>query len=336
MFNPSFGDMTQQFQSTRQTAQVKSRLNTLANELTSGLVADVTAHLRGDTTQFAALNRDIALIDGYRQSASEVAFVFDQMQVTLGTVDTLRTTLSNQFLLVMPETPLKQIDAAAAAGRDGFRAIVGNLNQRFADRTLFAGTAVDGPALADAETMLADLAASLTSSNSAATIAADVAAWFDTPGGGFEMSGYLGATGSGVTRKLGDRDSVSSNLRADDQGLRDVMKSAALAALADLMAGTLSTETRAQMVADAGLGLASAGASLTATRGTLGEAQATTDAALTRLSASRTTLDMARNDLIAIDPFATATRLQDVQQQLEMLFTVTARISGLSLASFLR
>jgi flagellar hook-associated protein 3 FlgL len=47
-------------------------------------------------------------------------------------------------------------------------------------------------------------------------------------------------------------------------------------------------------------------------------------------------LEIARADLVAIDPFEAATRMEAAQTQLETLYSVTARLSRLSLVDFLR
>ena len=57
--------------------------------------------------------------------------------------------------------------------------------------------------------------------------------------------------------------------------------------------------------------------------------------ASTRLSAERTSYEIARTGLLEADPYETASRLEDVQFQLEALYAVTARMARLSLTSYL-
>jgi flagellar hook-associated protein 3 FlgL len=45
---------------------------------------------------------------------------------------------------------------------------------------------------------------------------------------------------------------------------------------------------------------------------------------------------MARSDIVSVDPFEVATELQNLQVQLETIYTITARLSGLSLTKYLR
>ena len=55
-----------------------------------------------------------------------------------------------------------------------------------------------------------------------------------------------------------------------------------------------------------------------------------------RNGAETTSLQIARNGITAVDPYETASRLEATRQQLETLYTLTARISRLSLVDFLR
>ena len=52
-------------------------------------------------------------------------------------------------------------------------------------------------------------------------------------------------------------------------------------------------------------------------------------------ASKRTAFSIARNELTQVDAFQTALNLQDVQTQLEIQFSMTARLSGLSLANYI-
>ena len=47
------------------------------------------------------------------------------------------------------------------------------------------------------------------------------------------------------------------------------------------------------------------------------------------------TFGIAKNEIVSAEPYETATRLQQIQQQLELHFTSTSRIARLSLANFI-
>ena len=56
---------------------------------------------------------------------------------------------------------------------------------------------------------------------------------------------------------------------------------------------------------------------------------------LAEQEAQLTSLGIIRNDMTVADPFETAVRLQEVQLQLETQFTITSRLSGLSLVNYI-
>jgi flagellar hook-associated protein 3 FlgL len=332
----SFGDMSQHFQSLRQTGTIKSQLSILTRELASGLVADPAAHLGGDTRPLSHLNRDIAVLESFGQATTETARTLDQMQTTLQGTDSIRGSLTSRFLLISQHSSPLNVTDAARAGRDGFKDMVSGLNARIGDRTLFAGSAVDTVPLADSETMLTSILASLGGATTAAAIEAGVAAWFDTPGGGFDTVGYLGATTGPQNRTISETETATLDANAADPALREVLRGAALAAVADALSGTIDNANKAALVQSSGAALLSAAAPLSFLQGRLGETEADVARVATTNAARLSTYKIARSDLVGADPFETATRLQDVQVQLETHYAVTARLSRLSLVDYIR
>jgi flagellar hook-associated protein 3 FlgL len=67
----------------------------------------------------------------------------------------------------------------------------------------------------------------------------------------------------------------------------------------------------------------------------VGFAQARIDTIATRNAAEVTSLQMARNALLEVDPFEAATKLEEAQFQLQSLYSVTVRMSQLSLVNYL-
>lgn len=332
----TIGDMSQHFQSLRNTGGIKTRLNTLAQELASGRVADVTARLGGTTGPLESMNRDILLLEQFAQSATEAEQLLGYMQSSLEVVDSLRARLTEQTLPVSVNTSAPTVSDAAFAGRQAFTDMVATLNKSIGGRTLFGGTAVDRPALATADNMLADLVASIGPATATADIETAIDTWFNDPTGGFATSGYLGGTGPVMTRRIGANVDVTLDARADDPASRLVLQAAATAAIASEMGSAIDNDTRAQLVASSGQKLLASAGPLTHMRARIGLAEARTADTSVSLSAEKSAFEMLRNEIVAADPFEAATQLQDVQQQLEMHFTVTARLSRLSLVNYLR
>ena len=330
----SVGDMSQQFISMRNGGAIKTELSQLAESMSSGRVTDVTQALNGDTVRLSGINYSLTQLDGYQQAITETTQTLSGIQSILGRVDTMRADNAEQLLLVSDESTISQVNEASRAARDTFGEMVTVLNTQIADRSLLGGTRVDSPALADPEDMLADLQTTIGGATTPAAIRAAIDTWFDDPAGGFATMGYLGDTAGIVERRVSETKSVAFDVRADDPAIRETLKVAAVAAMANDLPG-LDRTTKTTLLKDAGAGLYTASSELIGVRTRIGSAEAEVGQSETEMNAQKTSLEIARNNLISADPFDTASRLQAVQLQLETHYTVTARLSQLSLLRYI-
>ena len=85
----------------------------------------------------------------------------------------------------------------------------------------------------------------------------------------------------------------------------------------------------------AGLRLFEADAQIVDLQARIGASEGQVQRARTEVLAEAQALDMARTELIGVDPYETAVSLQSAETQLQTLYSVTARLSRLSLTSFL-
>lgn len=331
----SIGDLSQHFQTLRQGSAIKGRLNTLTDELSSGRKSDLSGHLRGDTRQLAALDRELAMIDGFDLAAGQLAQHLSQKQLVIARMNTRQIDLATQMVSLTSSSTDMDVASAEKAGRAAFDAFADLLNTRLGDRSLFAGAAVDRSAVASGPDMLADIVASVGGTTDAASITVVIDAWFDDPAGGFASMGYTGDTGPAIQQRIGAQDVLTLSGRADEKGFREMLKAGAFAAVSDSLSGTLDRSTRETLLRTGGERGFGAADEVTAIAARIGEDEQRLDEAGTRRTAQRTTFATARNALILADPYDTATLLQSVQQQLELHYTATARLSRLSLANYL-
>lgn len=330
----SVGDMSQQFVSMRNSGAIKTELSQLAESMSSGRVTDVTSTLNGNTVRLSGINYSLSQLEGYQQAIIETTQVLEGMQEILGRVDTMRADSAEQLLLVNSESTISQVNEAARAARGTFGNMVTVLNTQIADRSLFGGAAVENPALADPEDMLTDIQAAIGGATTPAAITAAITTWFDDPLGGFATMGYLGDTGTMIERRVSDTNTVTLDARADDPAIRETLKSAAIAAMANDLPG-LDRANKIALLEEAGTGLYTASSELIGVRSRIGSAEAEVARSETEMNAQQTSLGIAKNNLISADPFDTASRLQSVQLQLETHYSVTARLSQLSLLRYL-
>jgi flagellar hook-associated protein 3 FlgL len=336
MNSVTVGDLAQTTALRRDTARVKGDLNRLTSEMTSGRTASLNSALRGQYGALAGVSRSLALNDAVLSSNATAARLAAGQQLALEAVQNAADAAGPDFLEAASSGNDVQFKVLAERSSGQFQSALAALNTDLEGKALFAGAALDGSALASAETILADLEAALSGVIGPADAIATVRAWFDDPGGGFETVAYQGAALPMSDLEIAPGESARLGITAADPALRDTLRGLALGALLDRGLFDGDPVAQKEIMRHAGNTLVSASDSVTAMRGGLGYTEARIDAARVRIGAETTGLEMARGALVDADPYETALRLQEVQSQLETIYAVTARLSGLSLAKVLR
>lgn len=331
----SIGDRSLQFNTMRTTTQIKTRLSILTDEMSSGIAHDLTGHLRGDAARLTDVDRRLNLIEGFSSSAAEAGQTLAAMQTTLQAVESSRAKLAAQLVALPSSAMPNQISNAIGSGRGAFDSIVRSMNTTLGNRSLFAGAATDTIALADPQAMIASLSAAIAGSVTASDVQTAIATWFDSPTGGFASMGYQGNTGPALTRRIDTDSSVTLDGRADDPALRGLLKAAATAAMAGDPGLTLTDDVKSELLRSAGLQMLSAAQPLVNMQARLGLAEETIEEATVRQTAQKSAYGIMRNDLVSADPYDTVAELQQVQKQLETHYTLTARLSKLSLVEYI-
>ena len=332
----SIGDMAQTFMLRRQTTRMKQEASVAAQELTTGYTANVGRKLGGDLTRVAGLEVTLSRLKGYRHVTDMAAMTSNAMQSVLGQIDALTENMGPSVLNASNMESPRILDTFLKEGTANFKAVLASLNSKVGDRTLFAGIATNGPAVASSDVILAALEAAI--SGAGAVTAEDmetaVTAWFDDPAG-FASIGYLGGAASAPIA-VSAEDRADLGVTAMDPAIRGAVKSLAMIALADRGTVIPNPETGLKFTRLAGSALMQNQSDRTYLAGQIGLSQARIEQAQTRNEAEGAALRLARSDLLAVDPYEAATRMEAAQTQLETLYSVTARLSRLRLVDFLR
>lgn len=338
MNSVSFGDLAQSQMLRRSGAAAQQRLSRLAEELASGQRADKAAAAGGDFKLLAGIERSLGLLDTFRTTAEEAAATGAGIQVALETVQVLAEDAGNALTGAGTQGTAVAVNSAASAARQQLDAAVAALNANIGDRYLFSGTATDRKAVVAPDAILAALSGATAGSTTAGDVLTAVRDWFDAPpgGGGFLDLAFGGAGAGSGPFPVGEGEAVAIPVTAADPALLRVLEGLALGAMVGngLMSG--DPGARAQVLRSAGETLMSAGGPLSELRGAVGTAEAAVDSAATRNRAEAAALGIARGGLVAADPYETATALEEARSQLEMIYLMTARLSGLSLTEYLR
>lgn len=329
----SVGDLAHSFLLKRQNTFLKTDLQRLTSEVTTGHVADAARHLRGDFQPLSAIDTSLARLGGFRHVTNTTAMFTEAMQTVLERVDTLAADLGPALLVASSNGGPQQIDAVAAAALQSFKAAVSALNTRFADRSLMAGRTPQMPALVDAATLLSQVQTAASGAVSPADLELALDDWFDDPAGFLAMA-YVGGAATGDL-PVANGESVSLDVTAADPAIRNTLKALAMGALLAGGAFAGSDTARADLAQRSAERLAETAADRASLTGRLGTVQAQVEQAATRNNAETTALGIARTALVEVDPYDSAAQLEAVQTRLETLYALTARITRLSLVDYL-
>ena len=331
----SVGDLSKVFHLRRQSADLKTALDRFGTEATTGRTADLSRTVGGDFAPVAGLERSLAQLDGYRTATNEAAAFAAALQETLGTVGTLASGGAAGLVQAAMTTSSSVIRTAGNDVKQRFVSAVAALNTRAADRTLLAGAATTSAAIVSAEDILVALRSLTAGMTSATAIDAAVVAWFDDPAG-YGTLAYQGSATPLAPFQLGEAEHVAMTITANNSQIRDTLKGMALGALVG--EGLLEANRPEQMMLArrAGEHMLTADTAMSYLRADLGATEARIDEAATRNAAEQASLQLALSAIVSVDPYEVATALQETQTQLEMLYTITARMSRLHLVDFLR
>lgn len=331
----SIGDLAQTFKMRQQNVQLKQQMARLTNELASGQTANLTQQLVGSFGHITDIEHDLTVLQSYQAAAKDATTSTAAMQAALDTIQSLAGDLGQTASIAGVTTGPTIVDSIADQGRGSLETIVSALNTNIGGRALFSGTDIETLPLESADTLLNAVRTAVAGSLTTSDVITALDTFFDTPGGGFETLIYQGGTTFLSPYQLGDGESVKLDLRADDTAIRNVLKNTVMAALADDAAITINQDARVELAKQSGLRLLTSQDELVGIRASLGFAQSRIEQSATRIASEVSSLQFARTELLAIDKFQAATELEQVQIQLETLYTITARASRFSLVNFL-
>ncbi len=330
----SLGDMAQTFLMRRHTTEAKASLQRHLIEVTTGQAADLTRQVRGDHSPLNGIDASLSRLQGYASVTTELGLMTQAMQTALGTIDDLAAGLAPALLNAASPGNQTLVNTTAADAHQRFATVVSTLNARIGDRSLFAGQATERPALADAESILSSLDTAIAGLGTAQDIETAIGGWFDDPAG-YATLAYQGA-GAMAAVAVADGEQAQARLTAMDPALRNTLKGLAMAAMLDRGVLSGAPAARADLANRAGQVLISGQTGRTQMAADLGVVEAQIAAAGIRNTTETSALGIGRAAIVSVDPYEAATRLQDTETQLETLYTLTARLSRLSLMDFLR
>lgn len=315
------------------TSSLRQQSEAARIELTTGRIADLPAALGASIGETFLLRGAIDAIALRRQGLAQAALVAGAAQRSLSQSSEGARAIASDALAANGRRDETALAVSAAEARSRLQSAFSSLNTRVAGQSIFAGDASDRPALSDGDQLLADVEALYAAAFDPSDFDAALDVYFNDPAGGFRTIIYTGGSGDGPDIEVDAGERLRHTLRADDASIRDLIRGLSIIAVA----GAAPASSLRDGALAAGAGAALNGAeSLTARQTEIGVAESRAATALSTLDAEETTLMEAYNARTTNDPFEVAARLQSLESQLGAAYAVTARLSQLTLANFLR
>jgi len=329
----TIGDLTQSKVFNQRNTLLKDRIQSLSTEVTTGLTSKTTERVKGDYSALSGIEASLAQLSSFKVLTSETAARASTMQLVLNSISDNASALSSSLLGAATSNSATRINTAGFDADQRLQSALSALNTKLGATSLFSGQSTDQSSVTDRDTMMTALITAVSGALSAADVETAVNAWFANPAG-FEAVVYKG----GDTQQAIDispDEKAKFDVTAKDPAIAAVLKGLALASL--LQHGALSGDnaSRAQLALRASIVLSNAQAPFLEVTARLGTIEATIANAGIRNDAEKSSLEIARLGLLAVDPYEAATKLQDSQTQLETLYAVTARMARLSLVNYL-
>ncbi len=328
-------DLSRNFAMRELNTNLNVSLLRLSEEVVSGRSSDTTVRLNAQFSFLSQIESDLIQTEARSNALIEVALLADSQQTALGRLVDTADNIFGTLAVARTDAGTLGLETLATEARGLLDTMVSAINANAGGRYSFSGTQVDAPPLVSSDQLLAELATALSGATSVSDLRLAADDFFNLPGGGFETNVYQGAAQSLSPINIGNGETISLDMRADDPAIRDLLKSVVLIAVADDPSLSLPQDALRSMVLDQGDAVLNARSGIIDLRAQLGFSEERIDRSTTRLEAERSSLQLARNDLIGLDPFETASNLEAVRQQLETLYSVTARTQNLSLVNFL-
>ncbi|MEP3442692.1 MAG: flagellin [Sulfitobacter sp.] len=328
----SLGDLSRSFAMQSRNATIKQDIERLTLELSTGQTANMREVVGKNASYTSDLERSLTKLDGYDQATRETGQFAEGMQNTLSYINELSTNFRDTML--SSSTSSLGTASTVSEAQNTLESVIGALNTSLGGRSLFSGMATDTAPLASAQSILSDLSTVMAGAGSVDDMINAAQAWFDDPAG-FDTTGYLGSDTALAPMPLSETENVELPLRGNDPAFRDTLRDLALAALADDPALGLTAPQQDELLDRVTTNVVSTSGAIVDLQATVGSAQARIETLSVRNGAERTALEIARNNLLSVDTYQSATELEQVQFQLESLYAITSRMSQLSLVNYL-
>lgn len=331
----SVSDLQMSLIGRRQNANLRTELVRLTQEIASGQVSDVQKAISGDTAPLSSIERNLSLLDGYEFAAGRAELKLTYAATAMEKVQSNVTGLGSE-LLTARQSGVNSLQPVLSSAEGNFASAVSALQTQVGNQFVFSGLNSQQSPLIEAEAMLDLVRLEVSGISEPAAFLDAVDRWFTEPGNGFETAAYQGGAQSTVGLAVSSTDVIDDMYTADNDTIRSTLRDLAVVTLVAEGSYGGSTEAVDLVIESVSSNLLASDDQITLGRAAIGRAQQDLGEAIVQNQSERYVLNQARNEIVGVDVFEAAGRLEEVQTQLESLYLITARTSRLNLTEYLR
>lgn len=327
----SVGDLSRFFTLRRANSALRSDIQKLTYEVTTGLKSDIAKHLNGDFLELDRLESGINKADAFRRTTKEAAATAAAMQTAFGAVANIAESFSVNMLSDTSLAVEHTLLTTASVADNHLSAAISALNANVGGRFVMSGARVNIPPLINADDLVGHAQSVISGASTTEEALQRLENWFDAApgGGGFADIAYRGSHNGGTHFGIDTSTSISFEQTANGPGVRSVLLGLTLGALVSRGAfGGDQTAHPAIMRAGGGH-LAKGNSLLTLARADLGSTEETIERTSVRLDSLSTSLKMERTNLISSDSYEAGSQLVQTEAAMEAVYAMTVRLSNL-------
>ena len=336
MFFINNPDIVSYNRSTRVVANLKARLDETAREAVTGRREDITAATGGAVGGAHLLKKSLDDIERQTQhysiSRTRINLVSQALEGTRGAV----SDMDIRALAALTINNDTAINVIVDEADTTLRQVFSLLNVNHGNRNLLSGAATDQQSLASVETFLNDIKAILVGATTPADIDTALDTYFDDPAGGFQTNIYQGSNQNASSLQLADNTRVAYDVRADSQSIKDVLRGIATIAATDSAGFDRQSAEFSEFFRGATEAISRGTVALIEQEANLGVKSGLINKNEELNEFERITLTLAYNTATGRDQFEAANELKLLEVQLQASYTLTARLSELTLVNYLR
>lgn len=306
--------------------QIRDRLDTTSQEAVTGQYADLTAHLSGRIGKAMLGQKALDDVQNERTQLTLKEGRLDIIQSTLTKVNDSINVLGVRMKSALGTGEHGTRETVVLDAKAALRQVFSVLNTRHGERYLFSGDATSTKPFADADTFLSDIRSMAAGAADPADFETQLDAYFNTPGAGWQANVYSGTATS----------SDPAGVTGMDPAIIQIVSSLAIFALSGSDESLPLLDGNSAVIEAATNRIANGQEALTTVRADRGNMQAQIVRDKDTLNFEETVLTHALNQLVARDQYEAASELKLLESSLEASYTLTARLSNLSLLNFMR